>query len=303
MKSFIHVIVIVLFLIPIFMFEVAINAQDSKTQFTSYGYSSKSPEYFLESANYAVQYLRTQTVLNNQTKDQESLVDTLTLVIGNRWSVFYNTNYNARFSAWGRQNIKKTRQATKSASLEIIPLSLVLDKKNASKDYIEGNFGEPTLVYADHRENRIISVLYAPFNILNEQNYDYEWNLQEGQDSVLNYECKRAELYYKGRNYTAWYATEIPIPYGPWKFCGLPGLILKVKDEDGLVAYEVIGLESLDNAFITMNDNLEKVPLLYFNQVANEARSKINGSFLFDGELFFTESQPYSYPEIELKTK
>lgn len=299
MKDSIRTIV----LLPIILFDLVLNAQNNEKHLQPYGYSSESPEFLLESADYAVHYLRTQTVLNNQTKEQVSLIDTLTLVIGNRWSVFYNINYDVRFSAWGRQNVKKTRQATKPTSLQTVPLSSVLDKKNASKDYVEGNFGEPTLVYIDHRENRIMSVLYAPFNVLNEQKYSYKWSLREGQDIILNNICKQADLDYSGRNYTAWYATEIPIPDGPWKFCGLPGLILKVQDSEGLLVYEAIGLELLDNAYITMKDDIEKVPLSYFNQVANEARSVRKGSFIFDGELFFTESRPYSYPEIELKGK
>ena len=35
----------------------------------------------------------------------------------------------------------------------------------------------------------------------------------------------------RGRTYTAWYAHDIPIGDGPWKFHGLPGLILKVNDK------------------------------------------------------------------------
>ncbi len=299
MKSYIRTIA----LLPLMLFGLALNAQDNEKLLQIYGYLSESPEYLLEPAGYAVHYLRTLTVTDNQSKEQVPLVDTLTLVIGNRWSVFYNLNYVARWSVWGRQNVKKTRQATKPVSLQPIPLSSVLDKKNASKDYVESNFGEPELVYTDHRENRIVSVLYAPFNLSNERNDSYKWNLREGQDTILNYMCNQAELDYSGRNYTAWYAAEIPIPDGPWKFCGLPGLILKVQDSEGLSMYEAIGLELLDNAYISMNDDLEKVPLSYFNQIANEARSVRKGSFLFDGEFFFTESRPYSYPEIELKEK
>lgn len=33
--------------------------------------------------------------------------------------------------------------------------------------------------------------------------------------------------------YTSWYAPEIALNKGPWKFNGLPGLILKVEDSKG----------------------------------------------------------------------
>src|SRR3712207_1960357 len=51
---------------------------------------------------------------------------------------------------------------------------------------------------------------------------------------VSGYLCNKAQINYAGRNYTAWYAIDIPIPYGPFKFWGLPGLILKIEEETGL---------------------------------------------------------------------
>lgn len=274
-------------------------AQEQEKPLQLYGYSSNSPEYRVEPADYAIHYKRTQVVVNNQTKNQEFLTDTLTLVVGKRWSVFYNITYNDRFSSWGMQNVKKTRQATKPTSLQLVPLSSVLDKKNASLDYVEGNFGEPTVVYVDRNENRIISLLYAPYNILNEKKEFHEWSLFGGNYTILNYLCRQARTQYAGKDYTAWYAPDIPIPDGPWKFFGLPGLILKIEDSDGLIVFEAIGLEMLGNAYITMKDDYEKVSYTYFNKVSNEARSVRKGSFLFDGELFLTENRPFSYPEIE----
>lgn len=71
---------------------------------------------------------------------------------------------------------------------------------------------------------------------------DIKWHVSNEEDSVLGYNCHKAETEFRGRKYTAWFTTEIPIDGGPWKFGGLPGLILKVQDTDKQYVFECVGL-------------------------------------------------------------
>lgn len=57
-----------------------------------------------------------------------------------------------------------------------------------------------------------------------------EWTLTEETKEILGYECFKATSDYRGRHWTAWFAPEIPVQDGPWKLCGLPGLILEAYD-------------------------------------------------------------------------
>lgn len=49
---------------------------------------------------------------------------------------------------------------------------------------------------------------------------------------ILGYICNKAKLKYRGSEFTAFYTSEIPTTFGPWKFTGLPGLILEITLDD-----------------------------------------------------------------------
>lgn len=88
--------------------------------------------------------------------------------------------------------------------------------------------------------------------LLRVQNTDYcysekaeqtEWRLSDRTDTVCGYRCQVAEGQLNGRQWTVSFSTDIPYPYGPWKLEGLPGLILKAEDSEGLLRWEAVGLE------------------------------------------------------------
>ena len=58
-----------------------------------------------------------------------------------------------------------------------------------------------------------------------------QWTLLPGDTVIMGYNCHRARMSYGGREWTAWYTEEIPVSSGPWKLCGLPGLILYAYDQ------------------------------------------------------------------------
>ena len=66
------------------------------------------------------------------------------------------------------------------------------------------------------------------------------WKLVAGTKVINTIICKKAEVTFKGRNWIAWYSSEIPLPYGPYKFSGLPGLIIKITDDKGDFDFELI---------------------------------------------------------------
>lgn len=71
------------------------------------------------------------------------------------------------------------------------------------------------------------------------QNYKYKerlitnWQIiTEKRKKVNGYDCMLATTNYGGRIWEAWYTLEIPIQEGPYKFSGLPGLIVELYDQE-----------------------------------------------------------------------
>lgn len=66
--------------------------------------------------------------------------------------------------------------------------------------------------------------------IYSEEIEPQSWNYIDSTSVILGYECQLAECYFRGRQWFAWYAMDIPLSDGPWKLSGLPGLILDAYD-------------------------------------------------------------------------
>lgn len=85
---------------------------------------------------------------------------------------------------------------------------------------------------------------------------EIEWTLRDGTREVIGYDCRRATCRFRGRDYEAWYTEELPLATGPWKFHGLPGLILAVNDtgdDGGIIRFEATGIRRAEVP-VTMAD-------------------------------------------------
>ncbi|GEM_PF-1625841 len=62
--------------------------------------------------------------------------------------------------------------------------------------------------------------------------HQFEWVLTGNSKTILKYNCQEATTSYRGRDYIAYFTTKIPFKAAPWKFHGLPGVMLAVKTPD-----------------------------------------------------------------------
>lgn len=93
-----------------------------------------------------------------------------------------------------------------------------------------GRYG--SFIYKNYPEGKVTETAYFEM-----QDWRYEedwekpeWEISDETKEILGYQCFKATADYRGRRWTVWFAPEIPVQDGPWKLCGLPGLILEAVD-------------------------------------------------------------------------
>ncbi|GJN62777.1 GLPGLI family protein [Elizabethkingia anophelis] len=107
------------------------------------------------------------------------------------------------------------------------------------------NFNNNELIYSD----KIMKYkLFYQDNIAK-----ITWKILPETKVILGYKCKKAICHFGGRNYIAWYSEKIAIPNGPYKFNGLPGLILSIADTNNQFSFNVIEIAKHKNQEITIN--------------------------------------------------
>ncbi|WP_158544371.1 GLPGLI family protein [Pedobacter miscanthi] len=105
--------------------------------------------------------------------------------------------------------------------------------------------GKPTFLYKDFSKKKILLSDYIGTNkiLLTDTLNNFKWKILKEKRKIGTLNCKKAETEFRGRLYEAWYTEDISIQNGPWKFCGLPGLILMVKDTKSDFVYELTGID------------------------------------------------------------
>lgn len=89
----------------------------------------------------------------------------------------------------------------------------------------------------------------------NETFKNFSWQLSNTYEVFKGVSFPIAYVSFRGRKYKALYANEIPYSDGPYKFYGLPGLIVKISDEKEEVIFEMEGIEYYQNTVALINLN------------------------------------------------
>ncbi|MGM9774175.1 MAG: GLPGLI family protein [Candidatus Egerieousia sp.] len=120
-------------------------------------------------------------------------------------------------------------------------------------------------IYEDLYFNRPKKGMLSVYTRFMDKNFVYtedipkqSWTFTDEEETILGYKCQKAYADFRGRRWYAWFATDIPLSYGPWKLRGLPGLILKAEDAERYFTFEAVGLSADRHPIMMFTERSQK---------------------------------------------
>jgi GLPGLI family protein len=171
-----------------------------------------------------------------------------------------------------------------------------------------------TVTYFDYPKGKITT-----FGMSGIDSYEYaedieniEWQMfAEGTKEILGYDCQKATCTFRGRNYEVWYAPDIPVNGGLWKFSGLPGLILMANDTQNQFVFTCESIEKISKPIMknanTDNKKTRKIKRKEFLKIQKrfyeDPMATIGGKIEItnrsDGSQVQIKNLPYNPIELE----
>ncbi len=72
-----------------------------------------------------------------------------------------------------------------------------------------------------------------------EEDRSFNWKILPETTQNGIYKVQKAETSFGGRTWIAWFTQDVPVMDGPYKFSGLPGLIVKIEDSKGDYSFDL----------------------------------------------------------------
>jgi len=161
----------------------------------------------------------------------------MVLEVGKLYSKFYSSTQayaDSLFTLYANE-------PPQTAFLKILPQITGLNKHSFCDYYVFKNYPSP---------GTSAFLAYNAFSGVHkvEEKLQFEWKIDNNAKKlILGLNCIKATCRFAGRDYEAWFTTDIPVNDGPYKFSGLPGLIVKVQDSDNEHIFELQEIRRVKN--------------------------------------------------------
>lgn len=215
-------------------------------------------------------FFMVKDTLNRKVKSQDIMI----LKIGQEASVFYSFH---KFYGDSLANSPSGQKVLGKMILEAV-------SKGNYKAIPGGARNSMEYIYKNHPKgaNTIRTEMMTNHFEYEEPLEKQQWRIVDSTRNILGYSCQKAVCNFRGRHYIGWFTTEIPVSNGPWKFSGLPGLLVEVYDKNNDYWFILKGIqkskESLlfydfasPNSYIKTNRKsfLRRKANLYFKKQGN----------------------------------
>lgn len=212
---------------------------------TSHIALAQTPDKALAKASYSFSHIR------DTTQKDKPYTENMALLIGRNASVY--ASYDKITQDLERKKMIE-EQIKNSGAGQSISINLGRPKPTT-----------PIELYSFIKENKFFTKESLITVYLTEEALPkIDWKISKDTASFSGLHCQKATARFKGRNWIAWYAPELPFQSGPWKLNGLPGLIVEAYDDKKEVQFLFAGFENVkdqpDVAETTANENTIRVP-------------------------------------------
>jgi hypothetical protein len=179
----------------------------------------------------------------------------LNLLVLSTFSQSYKVDYKVKYNQkWYENRLIIT-------DTSCVWLELTEDENNTLKDmFLVKNNNKNIVYYSD--------ILFDKTFYISDSLHPMKWELEKDTIIILGIKCNSATTRFRGREYIAYYAASLPFSTGPWKFGGLPGLILFVKSKDSEYEYSAVNQEI--NFTFTKTINIQQKKYITWKSFNNE---------------------------------
>jgi len=191
------------------------------------------PEVILDSASLIITY--NMQYQQDSTNSKDIREEQMLLFIGDSISVFMSKNQALNDSL---------RSALTDKYYHSQNIDLYRQERRSNRILTRFRY----YIYKHHHANKIsvLDMIFADWynysEPLNAMQWDLKKKAEEKQDYIEGFQVTKATTHFGGRNWIAWFTPEIMVSEGPYKFSGLPGLILKLQDEDNHYTFTLFSI-------------------------------------------------------------
>ena len=187
----------------------------------------------------------------------------------------------------------------------------MIDDAMNSGEFMRGNYPHKRMkayIYKNYPDGRITvtdGLILQDYRYVDSL-HTQTWTMGDSTREVLGYTCQQATADFRGRRWTAWFATDIPVSDGPWKLGGLPGLILEAYDEGQQHVFTAVGLERVKDEPIIFNQSFvgnqkfEQTNRLEFLRSKKKSLMDLNGYIQMETGIDLSQGNPQKMMRYDL---